>query len=360
MKVLSVVGARPNFVKMAPVINRILDAGLEHRLLHTGQHYDEKMSGIFLEELGLPELDHYLEVGSGSHGQQTGKMLIEIEKVLLLEKPDVVLVPGDTNTTLAGALAAAKLHIPVGHIEAGLRSFDRRMPEEINRILVDHCSEFLFCPTKTGADQLEKEGIPANRIFLVGDPMMEACKEFMEKAGKMDYSKKHGIDEPYYLATVHRAENTDEKKRLSGIMEAFQKSKHRIIFPAHPRTVKQLKEFGLWEKIEKAPNLDVVEPVGYLEFLYLLSRARLMLTDSGGVQKEAFFLGIPCVTLRDNTEWVETVSAGGNILAGADSEKILESIGEMLKKAKAEDLGAAEHDGASERIVNVLLDRLGA
>ncbi|KAF5436394.1 UDP-N-acetylglucosamine 2-epimerase (non-hydrolyzing) [Candidatus Methanophagaceae archaeon] len=354
MKIMSVVGARPNFIKMAPVIKEIEKRNLEHILVHTGQHYDEELSKIFMDELKLPHFE-YLGVGSGTHGYQTGTMLIELEKVMLRANPDVVLVPGDTNTTLAGALAAVKLHIPVAHIEAGLRSFDNRMPEEINRILTDHCSDFLFCPTETAVENLKNEGIADETIFLVGDTMVDACFQNLEIAKKgSNVFKEHNIEQDYFFATVHRAENTDEKTRLEHIVDAFVSMDTQIVFPAHPRTVKQLKAFGLFEKLENAKNVLMIDPVGYLDSLMLISKAELMLTDSGGIQKEAFFLKVPCVTLRDNTEWVETIELGGNILVGAYKDRILEGVTLMLDK-QLKDVNNPFGDGkASERIGDIL------
>jgi UDP-N-acetylglucosamine 2-epimerase (non-hydrolysing) len=354
MKIMSVVGARPNFIKMSPLIKEIEKRDIEHILVHTGQHYDDEMSDIFFDDLGLPQFE-YLDVGSGTHGYQTGKMLIELEKVMLRENPDVVLVPGDTNTTLSGALAAAKLHISVAHIEAGLRSFDKRMPEEINRILTDHCSDFLFCPTETAVKNLKNEGIDDAKIFLVGDTMVDACFQNLEIAKKNStILKKYDIEKNYFLATIHRAENTDNKTRLENIVNAFVSMNTQIVFPVHPRTVKGLKEFGLFEKVEKAKNILMIEPVGYLDSLMLISRAKLILTDSGGVQKEAFLLRIPCVTLRDNTEWIETIEYGWNILVGADKNGIVAGVTSMLDK-RSKNVKNPFGDGkASARIVDIL------
>jgi len=354
MKIMSVVGARPNFIKMAPLIKEIEKRNLEHILVHTGQHYDDEMSEIFFDDLGLPQFE-YLDVGSGTHGYQTGKMLIELEKVMLREKPDVVLVPGDTNTTLAGALAAVKLHISVAHIEAGLRSFDKRMPEEINRILTDHCSDLMFCPTETAVKNLKNEGIEDEKIFLVGDTMVDACFQNLEIAKKTStVFNDYNIEKNYFLATVHRAENTDDKTRLENIVDAFVSINTQIVFPVHPRTIKRLKEFGLFEKLENAKNVLMIDPVSYLDSLMLISKAKLILTDSGGIQKEAFLLRIPCVTLRDNTEWIETVELGGNILVGADKNKILKGVTLMLDKQPKNIKNPFGDGKASERIIDVL------
>ena len=351
---MSVVGARPNFIKMSPLIKEIEKRDFEHILVHTGQHYDEEMSNIFFDELKLSQFE-YLDIGSGTHGYQTGKMLIELEKVMLRENPDIVLVPGDTNTTLAGALAAVKLHIPVAHIEAGLRSFDKHMPEEINRIITDHCSDFLFCPTETAIRNLKNEGIEDDKIFLVGDTMVDACFQNFKIAKKTStVFKKYDIEEDYFFATVHRAGNTDEKTRLENIVNAFVSMDTQIVFPIHPRTVKMVKEFGLFEKLENAKNILMIDPVGYLDSLMLISRAKLILTDSGGIQKEAFLLRIPCVTLRDNTEWIETVELGGNILAGADKNKIIKGASSMLDNPPKNIKNPFGDGKASERIVDVI------
>lgn len=356
--ILSIVGTRPNFIKMAPVIKEIEKKGLDHIFVHTGQHYDLEMSKIFLEELELPKLDHYLDVGSGSHCYQIGEILLKLEKVLLDENPDVVIVPGDTNTSLAGALAACKTNASLCHIESGLRSFDRTMPEEINRILIDHCSDYLFCPTKTAMNNLKKEGL-GDKAILVGDTMMDACMTHLELTRKKRIGDRFDIEGEYYLATIHRAENTDDERRLRGIFDALLAMEIDVIFPAHPRTRNALKEYGLMDSVEKSETLKMIEPVGYLEFLYLLSNAKLMLTDSGGVQKEAFFLKIPCVTLRDNTEWVETIECGYNILVGADTSTIVKGIKKMLN-VKIQDFENPFGDGkAGQKIVDIILEREG-
>lgn len=329
MKVATVVGARPQFVKMAPV-SRELRKHFDEIVIHTGQHYDYEMNKIFFEQLNIPEPDYYLGVGSGSHGQQTGEMLKRIEEVLMKEKPDLVLVYGDTNSTLAGALAAVKLHIRVAHVEAGLRSFDKRMPEEVNRVLTDHVSDYLFAPTETAVKNLHNEGIKKG-VYLTGDVMYDALLYNIKiaKEKSMIIDKLELRPKEYTLATVHRAENTDNRKNLESIIDAFIESNKLIVFPAHPRTQKYLKTYGLMKKIEKATNILLIPPVGYLDMLVLEENARKILTDSGGVQKEAYFLKIPCITLRDRTEWVETVEDGWNILVGADKKEIVRAIEEF-------------------------------
>jgi len=296
MKILSIVGARPQFVKCAPV-SRELRRVHEEVLVHTGQHYDYLLSEVFFRDLEIPAPDYHLEIGSGSHGVQTGRMLAAIEEVIGKEEPEIVLVYGDTNSTLAGALAAAKVHVPVAHVEAGLRSFDRRMPEEVNRVLTDHCSDLLFCPTETAVANLAAEGITRG-VHLTGDVMVDALQENLALA-----KERATVDLPatgYFLATVHRASNTDDPVALRAIMAAFALLEAPVIFPVHPRTRKKFAEYG----IRPAENVRIVEPLPYFDMLAALAGARAVLTDSGGVQKEAYILEVPCVTLRENTEWV--------------------------------------------------------
>ena len=332
MKIVSIVGARPQFIKAAP-LSKELRKRFKEVLVHTGQHYDYGMSPIFFKELSIPEPDYNLGVGSGLHGEQTGKMLLEIEKVLLKENPDLVLVYGDTNSTLAGALAAAKLHIKIGHVEAGLRSYNREMPEEINRVVTDHLSDLLFCPTRTAVDNLKKEGITKG-VYLTGDVMHDAILENLKIAKtRSGILQKLNIKPKSYLyATVHRAENTDNAANLKNILEAFEQSGETIVFPVHPRTKKMLSKLG----IKEGSNIKLIHPVGYLDSLMLQSTAKKILTDSGGVQKEAYFLKIPCLTLRDKTEWVETVQDEWNVLVGANKEQILKAIKEFnpIRKQK--------------------------
>ena len=325
MKILSVVGARPQFIKAAAV-SRVLRAspGVREVLVHTGQHYDDNMSQVFFEELEIPDPDYHLGIGGGTHGQNTGRMLEAIEGVLLKEKPDWVLVYGDTDSTLAGALAAVKLHIPVAHVEAGLRSFNRRMPEEINRILTDHASDLLFAPTETAVQNLLREGIPENRIHLVGDVMYDAALHYGAKAErKSRILERLGLQaKGYVLATIHRAENTDDQERLRVILEALAEVHQEVpvVFPVHPRTRKRAEAFGLGSYLEKVVAL---EPVGYLDMVMLEKNARLIVTDSGGVQKEAYFYRVPCVTVREETEWVELLKAEWNYLAAPQNAKDL-------------------------------------
>ncbi len=330
MKIAIILGTRPEIIKMSPVIRECERRGFEYYILHTGQHYSYEMDRIFFDQLQLPAAKYNLDVGSGYHGAQTGKMLAGIEQILIQDTPDVVLVQGDTNTVLAGALAAAKLHIKVGHVEAGLRSFDRTMPEEINRIMADHISDYLFAPTATSQQHLLAEGIPQKKIFVTGNTVVDAVYQNLEISKlTADPLKDMDLQEKgYFLTTVHRAENTDNKTRLSAILDGFRQVCAEfslpILFPAHPRTVKMIHEFNL----SIPEGVRIIDPVGYLEFLQLESGARLILTDSGGLQEEACILGVPCVTLRDNTERPETVDVGANIIAG---KNIIAGVRQMMQ-----------------------------
>ena len=324
MKLLSIVGARPQFIKCAPLSHELRKVHQEI-LVHTGQHYDHDMSDIFFEELNIPKPDYNLGIGSGNHGEQTGKMLTEIEKVILKEKPDLMLVYGDTNSTLAGALAAVKLHIRVAHVEAGLRSFDRSMPEEINRVLTDHISDLLFCPTQTAVDNLSKEGITQG-VHLVGDVMLDALSYNLKVAQKKSrIIEELGLEKNKYLVTtVHRPGNTDSIDNMRSIIEALGEIVMPVVFPVHPRTEKFLQEYGLMGRMPG--NVRFIKPLGYLDMLMLMANARKILTDSGGIQKEAYMLGVPCITRRENTEWMETLEGGWNVLVGGDKEKIIRAV----------------------------------
>ncbi len=332
MKLLTIVGARPQFIKAAAVSRVIKDVyanSVEELIVHTGQHYDENMSKIFFEELDIPKPKYNLEISGGQHGEMTGRMLEGIEKVLLAEKPDWVLVYGDTNSTLAGALAAAKLHIPVAHVEAGLRSFNMRMPEEINRILTDRISTLLFCPTETAVINLKAEGI-TNGVHNIGDVMYDVSIYYRDLAKqKSNALSDLGLSENnYVLATCHRAENTDDKKNISDILTALEAIAGDIpvVLPLHPRTRKLIDQYGLSSHLD---SLKITEPLPFLDMVALEQSAKLILTDSGGVQKEAFFYGVPCITMREETEWVETVEFGLNRLVGADREKIIRAYSEF-------------------------------
>jgi UDP-GlcNAc3NAcA epimerase len=320
MKIVTVVGARPQFIKAAPLSQELRR---EHHevLLHTGQHYDDSMSGLFFRELGIPEPDYNLGVGSGSHGRQTGAMLESIEAVLEREQPDWMVVYGDTNSTLAGALAAAKLHVPVAHIEAGVRSYNRRMPEEVNRVLTDHVARLLFCPTPGSVVNLRREGITEG-VHHVGDVMYDALRMFLPRALQRASVLEQMGYEPgsYALLTVHRAENVDSDARLTRLMDAMRQIELPIIFPVHPRTQKRLEALGLIDRL--GPRIRLLPPVGYLDMLLLQSQALAVLTDSGGVQREANYLSVPSVILRAETEWPELVEAGASHLAGDGLEAV--------------------------------------
>ncbi len=326
MKIISIVGARPNFIKLAP-LSREIRKSFEEVIVHTGQHYNYEMNKIFFQELGIHEPDYHLGVGSGTHGHQTGEMIKRIEDVLIKEEPDMVLDFGDTNTTLAGAIAAVKLHIKVAHVEAGLRSYDKKMPEEVNRVLVDHCSAMLFCPTETAVENLRREGIVAG-VYLTGDVMVDSLEYSMKIAEKKSRILNDLGLKPkeYYLATVHRAENTDNSEKLERIVEALSEA-GSVVFPCHPRTEKLLNQFGLWGELQE--NVKIIRPIGYFDMLMLEKNAKKILTDSGGVQKEAYILGVPGITLRENTEWVETVTDGWNVLVGTRKDEIIRAIREF-------------------------------
>ena len=359
MKILTIVGARPQFVKAAMVSRAIVNHNLNgdgphiiEEIIHTGQHYDPEMSDIFFEQMGIPEPAVNLEVGSGNHGAMTAKMLEGIEREILDRKPDWLLVYGDTNSTLAGALAASKLHVPVAHVEAGLRSFNKKMPEEINRILTDHVSKLLLCPTDSAVKNLKNEGL-TDGVIHMGDVMYDAAMVFAEIAKERstilsDLSLDEGN---YYLVTVHRAENTDSKERLTGIFEGLAEVAQDapVVYPVHPRTKKYIEQYGLEETCSA---LKMIQPVSFLDMVRLEVSAKTIITDSGGVQKEAYFHDVPCVTMRDETEWVETVEAGWNQVVGADKDQIVQAAKAASKGSKISQYG----DGtAAEKVVGCLL-----
>jgi UDP-GlcNAc3NAcA epimerase len=363
MKIVCIVGARPQFIKAAPVSRAIRDHNEKEKspcvtevLVHTGQHYDHGMSQIFFDELDIAEPDLNLGVGSGRHGWQTGQMLMRIEEVLLAEKPDYVLVYGDTNSTLAGALAAVKLHIPVAHVEAGLRSFNREMPEEHNRVVVDHCADLLFCPTQTAVDNLAREGITTG-VHLVGDTMHDAVLQFSSIARKRSTILEELGLEPktYLLTTIHRPYNTDVSENLRNIFQAFAEIGEVIVFPVHPRTRKTIAARESAFSQELIPgNLKIIEPVGYLDMLVLEENARLILTDSGGMQKEAYFFGVPCITLRPETEWVEMVETGWNVVAGAEIAAIVDGYHRAIDSPPTNRPSLYGDGRASEKIIHLL------
>ena len=370
MKLFSIVGARPQFIKIAPICRAIASQNedsqvLDDVIIHTGQHYDPSMSDIFFDELNIPKADFHLGVGSGAHGAQTGLMLQKLEELMLSQKPDMVVIYGDTNSTVAGALAAAKLHIPIAHIEAGLRSFNRKMPEEVNRIVADHISDMLLAPTPTAISNLKKENL-AERTIYSGDIMHDAviynCKLAEEKSSilkDLSLAKKD-----YAIVTIHRAENTDDTERLESILTSLNEIAEdglQLVFPIHPRTKKTISaQFPDWKPSAK---LNMIEPVGYLDMLQLVGNARVALTDSGGLQKETFFLNCPCITLRDETEWVETVDGGGNIVTGVNKDKIIEAVTYWINKTEKEDVDftaqaskAFGEGNSADRIIQAILD----
>ncbi len=362
-KIVTIAGARPQFIKAAPVSRAFKQyPELNEILVHTGQHYDPGLSQVFFSELDLPEPQHWLDVGSGGHGEQTGEMLKRCESVLLEEKPEFVLVYGDTNSTLAGALAAAKLHIPIAHVEAGLRSFNRRMPEEINRIMADHLSSVLFCPTRTSVANLAREGIEQN-VYLVGDVMYDAAIQFRSKCETVssvlsDYGL---VRRGFALVTLHRAENTDDTDRLARVLRALEALAGRmpVILPLHPRTRKMIRQFGLQDVI---PSVRCLEPLGFLDMMMLVANARVILTDSGGLQKEAYFHRVPCLTLRSETEWTETVTAHWNMLVSTESLLELEAGIEagLAYKGPREEITEYGNGDAAVRIAEVILNQTGA
>jgi UDP-N-acetylglucosamine 2-epimerase (non-hydrolysing) len=357
LRIAVILGTRPEIVKCSPIIRELEKQNEDYFILHTGQHYSYNMDRVFFEQLNLPEAKYNLDVGSGTHGKQTSKMLEKIEQVLLIQSPDVVLVQGDTNTVLAGALAAVKMGIKVGHIEAGLRSYDRGMPEETNRVIADHCSDYLFAPTPKSKEILIQEGISEKTIFVVGNTVVDALHQNMKIAqSKTNILKQLGFREKeYFLATVHRQENVDDNKKFDRIIKGLRSvQKHfamPLVYPIHPRAKKQLEQFNLDSK-----EIMLVDPLDYLSFLQLESKAKLVLTDSGGVQEETCVLGVPCVTLRENTERPETLEVGANVLAGSDPDRILDASIQSLSFSKnwVNPFG----DGtAGKKIFNILLEQ---
>ncbi len=354
MKVVTVIGARPQFVKAAAV-SAVLRTKHTELIVHTGQHYDPQMSDIFFEELGIPPADFYLGVGSKQHGEQTGEMLAGVERILLGEKPDWVLVYGDTNSTLAGALAAAKLHIPVAHVEAGLRSYNKRMPEEVNRVLTDHISSLLFCPTDQAVKNLALEGITRG-VVRTGDVMCDAFRLSAARAKERNVGKRYQLaPNSYLLATIHRAENTDDISRMKQIFQAFARIPAKIILPLHPRTRKVLND----SNVTVSDNVQILEPVGYLDMVWLLQRTALVLTDSGGVQKEAYLSKVPCITLRNETEWVETVEAGWNVLTGTDRDKILAAVAHYQNHPRPDYIENLYGDGRASQEILAAMEESG-
>ena len=358
MKIAIVLGTRPEIIKCSPIIRECQRLKLDYFILHTGQHYSYNMDKVFFEQLKLPDAKYNLDVGSGTHGKQTGEMLVGIEKVLQKENPTVVLVQGDTNTVLAGALAAVKLGIKVGHIEAGLRSYDRRMPEEINRVVADHCSDYLFAPTEKSRGILLHEGIDDNKVFMVGNTVVDALHQNLKiaQSEKNIFHRLNIKPNEYVLATSHRQENVDNKERFAGIIKGLQWVQNEfqvpLVYPIHPRAKKQLEAFGI-----ETAGITLVDPLDYLAFLQLESKAQLVLTDSGGVQEETCVLGVPCVTLRDSTERPETLDVGSNVLAGTDPNKILQSA-KTISAQKRSWVNPFGDGKTGQRISNILMTNL--
>ncbi|AMD17765.1 UDP-N-acetylglucosamine 2-epimerase [Methanobrevibacter sp. YE315] len=337
MKIATILGTRPEIIKMAPIIDEINKNGIEQIIIHTGQHYDKEMSDNFFRDLEIQTPDYNIHVGSGTHGRQTGRMMEGIEEILLKEKPDIVLVQGDTNAVLAGALVCGKLHIAVGHVEAGLRSFDMTMPEEINRKVADICSTMYFIPTENSAINLLSEGFSRKNLIITGNTVVDACFRHLEIAKKRGFEEESlkNLDmenmENILTLTMHRAENVDFKERVAEIIAALKElTDMNVIFPIHPRTKNMLEKFGLFDDLKNLEHIHIVKPIGYLDFLLLISKSTLILTDSGGLQEEAITLNVPALTLRYNTERPETVTAGGNILVGSDKKVILENANKIL------------------------------
>lgn len=363
IKVISVVGARPNFMKVAPVHKAFIKkyAGVvNHKICHTGQHYDEKMSDIFFKQLNIPEPDFYLGVGGGSHAEQTGKIMIEFEKVLLNEKPDLVIVVGDVNSTIACSLTARKLNIKVAHVEAGLRSFDRTMPEELNRILTDSISDFLFVTEDSGVNNLRNEGVNEDKIFFVGNCMIDSLIDILphsDKSGILNDLKL--TPNNYVLVTMHRPSNVDNPERLKELINLLNdiSAKRKLVFPVHPRTRKNLEQFGLMKNLNK--NIILTDPIGYVDFVSLIKNSELIITDSGGIQEESTYLGVQCITLRKSTERPSTVDIGSNQLVGEDFDKAKEAAIRVLNGYKKKGNVPPLWDGKSaERIADILVDEL--
>lgn len=358
-KIISVVGARPNFMKVAPIHKAFqkYTSRVQHLICHTGQHYDEKMSKIFFDDLELPQPDFYLGVGSGSHAEQTANIMLEFEKVLLSEKPDLIIVVGDVNSTVACSLVATKLNIKVAHVEAGLRSFDRTMPEEINRLLTDAISDYLFVTEKSGIINLKNEGVSENKIYFVGNVMIDSLLHYLPKASQSSVLKKYGLTpSKYLLITLHRPSNVDSNEFLSDLMKLFRNlsSDRKIIFPVHPRTKKNLEQSGYAS--DKIQNLILTEPIGYIDFLALTKNAELIITDSGGIQEESTFLGVQCITVRNNTERPITVEVGTNQLIGTNLSQV-ESAARQILNGNIKKGGIPQNwDGmTAERIVKILV-----
>ncbi len=352
MKIVTIIGARPQFIKAAIVSKQIRKKHNE-LLIHTGQHYDYKLSEIFFKELGIPAPDYNLGIGSGSHAEQTSKAMLGLENILIQEKPGMMVVYGDTNSTLAGALSAAKLNIPIAHVEAGPRTFDKAVPEEINRILTDHISSLLFAPTQMSVDNLKAEGI-INGVYFTGDVMLDSFLYFSKVA--LDKSKiieKLGLKKrKFLLTTVHRARNTDSEANLKSICEALLNANEQIVFPIHPRTIKYLKQYGLFDTLQNSRNITIIEPVSFLDSLMLILNSKKVITDSGGMQKEAYFARVPCITLDETSPWPETIEDGWNILVGSAKDQIFVAMNNFEPVGKQRDMFG--NGRAGEKIASII------
>ncbi|MDD5542167.1 MAG: UDP-N-acetylglucosamine 2-epimerase (non-hydrolyzing) [Acidobacteriia bacterium] len=362
MRIVNVVGTRPNLVKIAPLMAEMRKfPEIDAVLVHTGQHYDENMSRVFFRDLGIPEPHHNLEIGSGSGTWQTARVMLVLESLLRELKPDLVVVVGDVNSTLAGALVSSRLRVPLAHVEAGLRSFDRTMPEEINRILTDAIADYLFTTEKSANDNLRREGIADAKVFFVGNVMVDTLLLHQDRARKLDMAARFKLpDKSYAVLTLHRPSNVDRPEVMEGFCEIMERVQEQLplIFPVHPRTRARLTEHGLLPRLQGMKKLKLVEPLGYLEFLGLMAQAQLLLTDSGGIQEEATILGVPCVTLRENTERPVTVELGMNRIAGTRPSRVLQVVREVLGKKMKNGVLPEFWDGkAAARIVNVLLNQ---
>jgi UDP-N-acetylglucosamine 2-epimerase (non-hydrolysing) len=365
MKILNIVGARPNFMKVAP-LHRVLSkcTHVESKIVHTGQHFDAKMSDVFFEQLELPKPHYFLGIGGGSHTEATANTMLAFEKILKIEQPDVVLVVGDVNATLACALVAVKEHFPVVHVEAGLRSGDRTMPEEINRIVVDNISDYLFVTEQSGMDNLKREGVSDNKVFFVGNVMIDSLVFYHQKSKQINVLSELGLrTKEYLLVTMHRPANVDTSEGLTSILDIVEKASHhlKVVFPIHPRTRNNMEKYGLLEKLNLIENLVVIEPQGYLEFLNLMDNAKLIITDSGGIQEETTYLRVPCLTFRDSTERPVTITLGTNqLLADLNAKtayiKIKEILAGTVKKGSIPPLWDGK---TAERIAEILLNKFG-
>jgi UDP-N-acetylglucosamine 2-epimerase (non-hydrolysing) len=362
-KVLNVVGARPNFMKIAPIHRLMVDSQNDFTplLVHTGQHYDERMSKFFFEDLQMPQPDIYLGVGSGSHAEQTAKIMVEFEKICQEHQPDLILVVGDVNSTAACSMVASKLWIPIAHVEAGLRSFDRKMPEEINRLVTDALSDYLFTTEKSGDENLKREGVNSSKIHFVGNVMIDSLVYFIKIAEQSNILNDLKLSSSEYaLVTLHRPSNVDDPDNFKKILKAFKEiqEKVKIIFPIHPRTQKNIEALGLKDEVNELLNLHLLPPIGYLDFMKLMVNCKFVMTDSGGIQEETTYLGIPCLTLRENTERPITTEIGTNEIVGTDTDKIIRLTGEIIsgnwKKGRIPDLWDGQ---AAQRIISVLEER---